>query len=312
MLIDPLLTRWARGALDRCKQHDYLKGFKGMVMKLKIPVVLISLLLFSYCASNDPYWIRSEHLRAEANALFPSPYDAFGKAQSYTHADGNTFLYRMFEPKSEAGETYPLVVFLHGGGGAGLDNEMQFKDLILPATVWALPEHQQMNPSFVLVPQAPEWTGWLHPKIPAIKGMVDSVIAHNSIDTNRIYISGLSMGGMGTWAMIQEYPDFFAAAVPICGAGDMNELDEIMNRNLPIWAFHGVQDPVVKIDAEMDWFDDSTEIFTGQRALINELISRGMEPTPKYTWYPDIEHDSWNGAYSDPELLEWLFAQRKP
>jgi len=116
---------------------------------------------------------------------------------------------------------------------------------------------------------------------------------------------------MGTWAMIQEYPDLFAAAVPICGAGDMNELDEIMNRKLPIWAFHGVQDPIVKIDAEMDWFDDSTEIFTGQRVLINELISRGMEPTPKSTWYPNIEHDSWNGAYSDPELLEWLFAQRK-
>jgi predicted peptidase len=113
---------------------------------------------------------------------------------------------------------------------------------------------------------------------------------------------------MGTWAIIQEHPDFFAAAVPICGGGDMNELDGIINNHLPIWAFHGEVDPVVNIDAFSDRWN-AEDAWTGQRALVQALISRGMEPTPKYTWYPDVEHNSWDGAYSDPMLFDWVFSQ---
>ncbi len=254
---------------------------------------------------------RSKVLKMRAKELFPPPYDAFGKAQSYTHANGDVFLYRLFEPKMEEGKNFPLLVYFHGGGGAGTDNQQQFRDLIVPPTVWALPENQEQHPGFVLVPQAAEWTGWLHPNIPAMKGLVDSVIAQHPIDPSRIYITGLSMGGLATWAMIQEYPNFFAAAVPVCGGGDMDELDGIMSSNLPIWAFHGVLDSVIIIDGVQDWSDNQAEVFTGQRSLVNELIKRGMEPTPKATWYPDVEHDSWNGAYSDPELVEWLFTQHK-
>ena len=118
------------------------------------------------------------------------------------------------------------------------------------------------------------------------------------------------MGGMGTWNMIQEFPGFFAAAVPICGGGDMNELDGIIESGLPIWAFHGVIDPVVHIDAFSDRLN-AEDAFTGQRTLVNELISRGMKPEPKYTWYPDVKHNSWEGAYSDPKLLKWIFSQSK-
>ena len=288
--------------------------------KQRSNIVLFSSLLivgnlFLQCAGQEPsvnaLIERSKVLWNRTDDLFRIPYDNFGADRSYEHADGVVFPYRLFEPKMEDGKLLPLVVFFHGGGGEGTDNQQQFTDLILAPTVWALPEHQEKNPAYVLVPQAAKWTGWLHPNLPAMKGLIDTVISLHSIDPDRIYITGLSMGGLATWAMIQEYPDFFAAAVPVCGGGDLNELDGIMNSNLPIWAFHGVLDPVIKIDTLQDWFDKPEEVFSGQRTFINELTRRGMEPTPKGTWYPDMEHNAWDGAYSDPELFNWLFSQSK-
>lgn len=268
----------------------------------------------SYCMGQEPsaneLYARNKVLIVRANELFPSPYNNFGSALSYEHRDGVVLPYRMFEPKREEDRLYPMVLFLHGSGGTGSDNLGQFRDLIVPPTVWAFPENQAKHPCYVLVPQGPDRPSWPHARIPVLKALLDSLIANNPIDSNRIYISGLSMGGIGTWAIIQEHPDFFAAAVPICGAGDMDELDGIINNHLPLWAFHGVLDPVVDIDAFSDRWS-AEEAFTGQRALMQELISRGMKPTPKYTWYPDVKHNSWDGAYSDPLLLDWVFSQSK-
>jgi predicted peptidase len=253
---------------------------------------------------------RSKVQVERANELFPHPYDNFGPALSYQHTDSVILPYRLFEPQRENGVIYPLVLFLHGKGGTGIDNLQQFTDLIVPPTVWAFPENQAKHPCYVLVPQGPDTPSWPHARIPALKALLDSIIASNIIDPNRIYITGLSMGGIGTWAMIQEHPDFFAAAVPVCGGGDMNELDGIVNNHHPIWAFHGEIDPVVDIDAFSDRWS-AEDAWTGQRTIIRELISRGMEPAPKYTWYPDVKHNSWDGAYSDPLLFEWVFSQTK-
>lgn len=271
-------------------------------------------ILFLHCVRQEPsaseLVARNKVLIDRANELFPSPYNDFGPARSYEHTDGVVLPYRMFEPKREDDEIYPMVLFLHGSGGTGTDNLGQFKDLIVPPTVWAFPENQTQHPCYVLVPQGPDRPSWPHARIPALKALLDSLIANNPIDSNRIYISGLSMGGMGTWAIIQEHPDYFAAAVPICVGGDVNELDGIINNHLPIWAFHGEVDPVVDIDAFSDRWN-AEDAFTGQRTLVRELISRGMEPAPKYTWYLDVKHNSWDGAYSDPLLLDWVFSQSK-
>jgi predicted peptidase len=276
-------------------------------------VGMISILCF-HCEKQEPsaseLMARSKVLIDRANKLFPSPYDNFGPARSYEHTDGVVLPYRLFEPESKNGDVYPLVVFLHGSGGTGTDNLQQFKDLIVPPTVWAFPENQAKYPCYVLVPQGPDRPSWPHARIPALKALLDSMIADNPIDPDRIYITGLSMGGMGTWGIIQEHPDFFAAAVPVCGGGNINKLDGIINNHLPIWAFHGVLDPVVDIDAYSDRWKPE-DAFTGERTLIKELIKRGMEPTPKYTWYPDVKHNAWDGAYSDPLLFDWLFSQSK-
>ena len=278
-----------------------------------IIVAMVSILCIS-CSDQEPsaneLFARNKVLIDRANELFPSPYNDFGPARSYEHTDGVVLPYRMFEPKREDEKIYPMVLFLHGSGGTGTDNLGQFKDLIVPPTVWAFPENQAKHPCYVLVPQGPDRPSWPHARIPALKALLDSIIANNPIDPNRIYISGLSMGGIGTWAIIQKHPDFFAAAVPICAGGDVNDLDGIINNHLPIWAFHGEVDPVVDIDAFSDRWS-AEDAWTGQRTLVKALISRGMEPTPKYTWYTDVKHNAWDGAYSDPLLMDWVFSQSK-
>ena len=266
------------------------------------------------CLGQEPsaseLFARNKVLIERANEMFPNPYNDFDPARSYEHTDGIILLYRMFEPKREDDKTYPMVLFLHGSGGTGIDNLSQFSDLIVPPTVWAFPENQAKHPCYVLVPQGPDRPSWPRARMPALKALLDSLIADNPIDPNKIYISGLSMGGLGTWAIIQEHPEFFAAAVPICGGGDMDELDGIINNHLPIWAFHGILDPVVDIDSYKDRHGIENA-WTGQRKLVEELIRRGMEPAPKYTWYPDVKHNSWDGAYSDLLLFDWVFSQSK-
>jgi len=290
-------------------------------MQITIPALIPLLLMVGmmsmfnlHCGKQEPpaseLLARNKVLIDRANELFPSPYDNFGPARSYEHTDGVVLPFRLFEPKRKNGDVYPLVVFLHGSGGTGNDNLQQFTDLIVPPTVWAFPENQVKYPCYVLVPQGPDRPSWPHARIPALKALLDNIIAENPIDPDRIYITGLSMGGMGTWGIIQEHPDFFAAAVPICAGGNMNKLNGIIKNHLPIWAFHGVLDPVVDIDAFSDRWQPE-DAFTGQRTLVQELIKQGMEPAPKYTWYPDVEHNAWDGAYSDPLLFDWIFSQSK-
>jgi predicted peptidase len=112
------------------------------------------------------------------------------------------------------------------------------------------------------------------------------------IDGDRLYVMGLSMGGYGTWDLIQRYPDLFAAAVPICGGGDESSADRI---KAPVWAFHGDQDQAVPV--------------ARSRNMIDALKKAGRQP--KYTEYPGVGHDSWRNAFADKELLTWLFAQKR-
>jgi predicted peptidase len=123
--------------------------------------------------------------------------------------------------------------------------------------------------------------------------LVESMLKDLSIDPKRIYITGLSMGGYGTWDLIGRRPDLFAAAVPVCGGGDEGIAHTI--KDIPVWAFHGAKDTAVKVSRT--------------RNMIAALEKVGAKP--RYTEYPDVAHDSWSLAYEDPELFRWLFAQAK-
>jgi predicted peptidase len=234
------------------------------------------------------------------------PWQDLYEAKKYTNAKGDALPYRLLKPERvESGKSYPLVLFLHGAGERGVDNAAQ---LIHGAGQFATPENRRKYPCFVVAPQCPDDRRWVEvdwalpshtmPKTPSVPmelalELVDRLAGELPIDKNRLYITGLSMGGYGTWDAIQRRPDFFAAAVPICGGGDTAEALKLTK--MAIWAFHGDRDSVVPAHRTSEMI---------------EAIRRAGG-SPKMTLYPNVDHDSWVATYADPAMMAWLFAQKK-
>jgi len=223
--------------------------------------------------------------------------------------------YRLLMPKDyDPKQKYPLVVFLHGAGERGADNKMQ---LVHGMNDFASDEVMAKYPAFVVAPQCPsdqrwvevDWTLDKHtqPKEPgaalaATLKLVDALQRELSIDGRRIYVTGLSMGGYGVWDALARRPELFAAAAPICGGADLATAGKI--KAIPIWAFHGERDTVVKPHRSQGMIAALKAAGAAQPAAGNTA--------PKYTEYPGVGHDSWTPTYRDPAFYEWLFAQRKP
>lgn len=223
-----------------------------------------------------------------------------------------SFVYRLFIPKNiSKNQKYPLVLFLHGGGERGNDNELQII-ANRGAVVWAEPGHQAEHPCFVLAPQCPSDSSWaglpgdpeLFKPSKVLQGVVKLIkklIGEYNIDPKRIYVTGMSMGGVGTFSVISAYPELFAAAIPICGQGDPKQASKI--RNIPIWVFHAEDDPVVPVE--------------GSRSMVRALVDVGGKV--KYTEYPKgymdsigvFPHGSWVPTYENEEVIDWMFEQRK-
>ena len=188
---------------------------------------------------------------------------------------------------------YPVVVFLHGKGSGGSDNEKHLRSVPRMLVEKAF---YRNNPSFVIAPQCPDdGRGWRGQFLDDVIGLVDEAIKHLPVDKSRIYITGLSMGGYGTWSAIAEAPDVFAAAVPVCGGGDPRSAKSI--RDIPIWAHHGVADNVVPVAA--------SQVMVAALEKVKGRI--------RYTEYDKesgIKHNAWTPCYSNPEVFEWLFSQR--
>jgi predicted peptidase len=192
---------------------------------------------------------------------------------------------------AEGSERWPLVLFLHGAGERGSD--LAKVEIHGPPKLIAA---GQQIPAIVVSPQCPAnewWTADTH--LLALERLLDEIVAKYRVDEDRIYLTGISMGGYGTWALAARQPERFAAAAPICGGGNALPAGRQL-RNLPIWAFHGDADPVVPV-AE------------SQRMV--DAVRRAGGTLAKITIYPGVGHDSWTQAYEDPALWEWLFAQRR-
>lgn len=222
--------------------------------------------------------------------------------------------YRLFVPENvNPNKKYPLVVFLHGAGARGTDNITQLAEN-RGAIVWAEPKVQAVHPCFVLAPQCPSDSSWstlftdnndpYKPEKPllAVINLIKKLLKEHNIDEKRVYITGLSMGGYGTWTAIINFPELFAAAIPICGGGDVSKVEKV--KNIPIWVVHAEDDPVVPVE--------------NSRTLVRKLSEIGGKI--KYTEYEKgyIEslgwgdgHGSWKPAYEDQRIIEWLFEQRK-
>jgi predicted peptidase len=193
---------------------------------------------------------------------------------------------------AESAERWPLILFLHGAGERGSD--LAKVETHGPPKLIAA---GQQIPAIVVSPQCPANEWWTDAKhLLALERLLDEVVTTYRVDEDRVYLTGISMGGYGTWALAGRQPARFAAAAPICGGGSALPVARAL-RNLPIWAFHGDADPVVPV-AE------------SQRLV--DAIGRAGGTVAKLTVYPGVGHDSWTRAYEDPALWEWLFAQRRP
>lgn len=207
---------------------------------------------------------------------------------------------------------YPLVLFLHGAGERGSDNE---KQLVHGSKLFANQQNMENYPAIVVFPQCSKNDYWSNvdvdrsnypirlkfkyddgPTKPMqlVMDLMDEMLEKPYVDHNQIYIMGLSMGGMGTFELIHRKPKTFAAAIPICGGGDTSSVSNYAT-TLPIWVFHGAQDNVVDPQLSIN--------------MVSAILKEGG--FPKFTLYDFANHNSWDPAFAEPKLLSWLFSNKK-
>jgi predicted peptidase len=229
--------------------------------------------------------------------------------EAKTFQDGDFSLnYRIYVPAGlNPADKVPLVLFFHGAGERGVDNIRQ-----LHHGVPSLFSYTQKNkiPAILIVPQCPVGMQWVNvpwggdshqmPKDPskpmhAAMELLAQSIKDFPVDTTRIYVTGISMGGFGTWDILQREPELFAAGLPICGGGDSSEASKL--KEIPLRVFHGDQDKTVKTQRSRD---------------MTEAIQKAGGTKIQYTEYPGVAHNSWTQTYANDEVLKWLFEQKKP
>ena len=199
-------------------------------------------------------------------------------------ADGTALVSLPDGYDAEPDRAWPLLLFLHGAGERG--------DSLEAVSVHGpIQERRQGRdlPFVIVAPQVPEGERWTVGRIAAA---LDAAQAAYRTDPDRVYLTGLSMGGFGTWEAIQRMPERFAAAVPVCGGGWPLGLGRA--HTVPVWAFHGAMDSVVPVEMSV--------------GMVRALRQAGGDV--RFTVYPDAGHDSWSQAYATPELYDWLLSHR--
>jgi alpha-L-fucosidase 2 len=274
-----------------------------------------------------------------ARSITGSPEVRF-QFRSFT-SSGASLPYRLFVPENYTRqEKYPLIMTLHGVGESGNDNVAHVKKNRV-AERWAEDSTQKIQKCFVVSPQCPTSDKWVNvpswsnvyyntqslqesASLGRALALVDSLVKEFPIDTNRLYITGLSMGGYGTWDVLARHPGKFAAAIALCGGSDTSKANKI--RNTPIWTFHGALDNVVPPTAtrsmisRFETLGTSAVKYTAQygnyfsgstitREKLTSKIDSGA--TTIFCEYPDADHSIWTNTYNEPLLTRWLFKQKK-
>lgn len=221
--------------------------------------------------------------------------------------------YRILYPENfDRKKEYPLVLFLHGAGERGSDNE---KQLAHGSKLFLDEQNREKYPAIVIFPQCPQNDYWAkvdvkrsengnafhfdyagepNKALGLVINLLDSIAQKDFVNQNRVYAMGLSMGGMGTFEILYRKPKTFAAAIPICGGGDPETIKKYAKK-VDLWVFHGAKDDVVPPSYSKE--------------MVNALEARNANV--KFTLYPEANHNSWDSAFAEPGLLEWLFSQSK-
>ncbi|MBE6569403.1 MAG: phospholipase [Ruminococcaceae bacterium] len=225
----------------------------------------------------------------------------------YTGPDGYTMPYRLYIPQNyDCGEQYPLVLYLHGAGNRGTDNEKH----LYPISLWFRNENNPIYDAVVIAPQCPDEKRWVdaewYPGIytvenapetaemKAVLAILERVMEFCNIDEDRVYVTGESMGGYAAWDLLTRHGARFAAGVPICGGVDATKA--ALLKRIPIWLFHGSK--------------DTTVLPEGSRLIFANIRKAGGEEI-RYTEYTGVGHNAWDYANVDAELHEWLFRQSR-
>ena len=233
--------------------------------------------------------------------------------QTYVNRDGQVLPYRILYPENyDRSKKYPLILFLHGAGERGNDNE---KQLTHGSKLFLSDENRRKFPAIVIFPQCPDESFWSsvsidrtkkptgfifdytkQPNAPLVSSVevVKKVMSEGSVDATKVYVMGLSMGGMGTFEAVYLYPDMFAAAIPICGGGDGAHYDKRILKT-SFWVLHGDQDAAVDVK--------------NSREMVEKL--KQLKADVRYTEYPGVNHNSWDNAFAEPDFLSWLFSHQR-
>lgn len=282
---------------------------------LKKQIIILTLFLLSFCmliqAQSDDTVVHKFEIRS--------------------HTFQNTALpYRIFIPENyDSSKSYPVLLCLHGAGERGSENEIQISKHTL-ATAWAKPEVQQKHPSIIVAPQCPKKRKWSYTdfgggsynidsvaigkEMLTVVNLLDTVLEEFNIDVNRQYVTGISMGGYGTWDIISRYPERFAAAAPMSGAGDPSKVT--LFKNLPIWNFHNENDKIVPVSGSHEMLaamkKNGLKVVETQ-GMSNKKIKKKIHKRAMhiYTENPEGNHGPWEQWCGSTNLHNWMFLQSK-
>jgi predicted peptidase len=222
-----------------------------------------------------------------SDSVLPPGQHTQGFEKTITKTLSCQYLLYLPEGYGEKQQHWPMILFLHGADERGSDLK-KVKKHGPPKIV----EKQRDFPFIVVSPQCPEGDWWTE-KVEVLINLVDDIATRYKVDKKRIYLTGLSMGGYGTWALASAYPERFAAIAPICGGG--SRIMSLRLKDIPIWVFHGAKDKHVPLE-------ESEE-------MVNAVKARGGDA--KLTVYPDAGHDSWTETYNNQKLYDWFLKHRK-
>ena len=268
------------------------------------------------------------------STIFSQEIELMNKFNFFSHTlDTTTIPYRVFTPKNQSKSKLPLVIALHGAGERGANNQKHIEFHRL-ATVWIDSLNQLEHPCFVVAPQCPEEQKWvdinwgsntydfrstpISNELATVSNLIDSLIAQYPIDKNRIYVTGLSMGGFGSWYLLMNNPNRFAAAIIFSGAADPEMACYI--KDVPIWNFHGDIDTAVPVEGSRNMIeaiancgkdillvsDPNNKLFWDTKFKANRILSS----THLYTEYKDKGHVIWAESYNNWQVREWMFLKR--
>jgi predicted peptidase len=260
------------GLAARPSAPDRWRGFSRGWRRVAVAVLLVFCLPMKAPARSATNALMAETLKWKVSRVMKLQY----------------LVYRPKDYDPRSGRRWPLMLFLHGSGERGTNVQK-----VAVHGPLKLVQQGRDFPFLIVAPQCPAGQDWSNESLLVL---LDHVTKAYAVDPRRVYLTGLSMGGYGTWRLGLTHPEKFAAIAPICGGGAL--IDAILGgraraalRSLPVWAFHGAKDTVVPLDES--------------ERMVNALKKLG-DPEVKLTVYPDAGHDSWTETYNNPELYEWL------